>query len=228
MHIHHLIDSTLSLLFPPRCAACNLLLSPGESFCEPCRLTFEPIRTACRKCGLPTFGVSVDACIGCLIRPRLFARARAPFIYGGAIAVAIRRFKWGGASELESPLGELLAAHCRAPKGLVIPVPLHPRRLRERGFNQAARLARRIANGNLLFALERVRDTPSQSRLGDREREKNVRGAFRVRRPEVVRGQSVLVVDDVLTTGATAEACSRALLTAGAREIEVLTLARAI
>src|SRR4051794_35271702 len=131
MLLRHLVDSTLCLLFPPRCAGCDRLLSPGESFCESCRLTFEPIETACQKCGLPMSGVSVKSCLGCLRRPRSFVRASAPFVFGGALAEAIRRFKWGGALELEQPLGALLGAHHRAqPRDLVVPVPLHPRRLR--------------------------------------------------------------------------------------------------
>jgi ComF family protein len=114
---------------------------------------------------------------------------------------------------------------------MVLPVPLHRRRERQRGFNQAALLAERVAAvaGARLGGRNcvRVRDTAPQTGLRGAERRKNVRGAFAVPRPEKVRGLRLLLVDDVLTTGATADSCARALLAAGAKGIWVLTLARA-
>lgn len=114
---------------------------------------------------------------------------------------------------------------------LIVPVPLHRQRLRWRGFNQSAALARavgRVAHRRVdPLVLSRVRATPSQVGLGVSERRRNVRGAFAVRRPDGLRGCSVLLVDDVMTTGATADACARALLSAGAQSVRVAVLARA-
>jgi ComF family protein len=148
------------------------------------------------------------------------------------LAVAVQRLKYGGRRVVAATLGDLLAA--RYPFGagtVVVPVPLHPHRLRARGFNQALLLARRLARGRRLElaprALARVRDTTPQADLGAGARQGNVRNAFVVQRPAAVRGRAVVLVDDVLTTGATADACARALCTAGATRVDVYTVARA-
>src|SRR5581483_5379618 len=134
--------------------------------------------------------------------------------------------------ELATPLGRLLRGSCAPAGDVVVPVPLHPRRLRAREFNQAALLAYAARASSRappvdVQALDRVRDTPPQTELGVIDRRANVRGAFRAHEDRV-RGKSITLVDDVMTTGATAEACTRALLDAGAREVAVLTLARAM
>jgi ComF family protein len=225
-----LLGALVSLVYPPRCAACDALSDEASAFCATCALSLEPVVRGCAACGLP-LPSTVPRCLGCLERPFPFARAEAPFEFGGALARAIRRLKWGRRPDLGRPLGRLLAPRLDGNQR-VVPVPLHPRRLRARRFNQAAVLALGAIGGRaaprlLLGALERVRDTPPQSRLGLAERRANVRGAFRAR-PAEVRGRSVLLVDDVFTTGATAEACTRALIDAGALEVRVLTLARAM
>lgn len=222
----------LTLLWPPHCAACDQSCNEEDAFCETCSSAIDPIRTACRRCGLP-LAASAACCLECLRRPPAYAWARAPFVFGGPMADAIRRLKWHRLPELARPLGRLLVEHL-AP-GLtdrVVPVPLHPRRLRAREFNQAALLAlfARAARGPPVDVqlLERIRDTLPQSQLSGPARQANVRGAFRVSQRADARGQRILLVDDVLTTGATAEACARALFEAGAREVAVLTLARAV
>jgi ComF family protein len=157
----------------------------------------------------------------------------APFLYGGQLAVALLRLKYSAAGHLSRPLGRLLAPSLRAalaarPDSLLVPVPLHPRRLRRRGYNQAALLAAQAQGGPLppaSRALRRLRPTRSQAGLDRHQRLENLRGAFAA--TSAVRGRSVLLVDDVMTTGATARACSEALLEAGAAEVRVLVLARA-
>jgi ComF family protein len=150
---------------------------------------------------------------------------------------AVSRFKFGGVARLAGPLGTLLVEHVDpafpfSDLDLVVPVPLHPRRLRERGFNQSLLLARQVSKRQSIpldfTSLQRVRQTAPQTRLSGPERRKNVRGAFRVTAPESVAGRRVLLVDDVFTTGATIQECTESLLEAGAKEVCVLTLARVI
>lgn len=148
---------------------------------------------------------------------------------------ALQRYKYVPDVSLAPALGRLLLVHCPltpASYDVLVPVPLHIRRLRWRGFNQAQLLARHVARQNRLpldpFALERTRATDPQVELDDDARRRNVNGAFVVPDAARVRGRRVLLVDDVYTTGATANECSRTLLRAGARHVDVLVLARAI
>jgi ComF family protein len=165
--------------------------------------------------------------------------AIAAFVYGGAVAHAITAMKYRARPDLARPLGDLLsravAAELPSRAGLrgalVVPVPLHPRRLAERGYNQAALLARRVAKhmGSPLapMALARDRDTTRQATLDRQARLENVASSFRARDPAGVRGRAVLLVDDVQTTGATLEACSMALRVAGASTVVTAVVARA-
>jgi ComF family protein len=223
----------LSIVYPARCCACDALCDETTAFCDGCALTLVPIdpARACGACGLPLPSApSETRCLGCLQRPPPFVAATAPLEFGGALGRAVRRMKWARRPELGRPLGRLLAPAARS-GDLLVPVPLHPRRLRARGYNQAALLALAAADDGgppvSLDALARVRDTPPQSRLGAAERRANVDGAFAATL-DAVRGARVLLVDDVLTTGATAAACATALLDGGAAEVRVLTLARAM
>ncbi len=156
----------------------------------------------------------------------------AAFLYGGPLADAIVRFKYGGRSELAGVLGQLLAEAALPLAGRVdcaMPMPLHPARLRERGFNQSALLARPVARALgvplAVEGLRRVRPTVDQAGLARADREGNVRGAFAARQLE--GAPRVLLIDDVRTTGATLASASHALLTAGASEVRALVLARA-
>jgi competence protein ComFC len=147
----------------------------------------------------------------------------------------IRRHKYGRDQSLSLALvqclGQQLPLNC-GEYDLVIPVPLHRRRLRWRGFNQAALLASAITKQTGceldLVTLARVRDTPPQTRQQGAQRRQNVRGAFAVRRPDRIVNRSLLLVDDVMTTGATLDECAHTLLRAGARKVDVFTLARAV
>jgi ComF family protein len=241
--------AALELLYPARCAACDLVLDePDEAFCRGCALTLAPIASACPRCARPSpVRLAHPApCVGCLEKPPRFAAAAAGYEFGGALAEAIRRLKWHHMPELAPALGALLyAALARAPADfrevdLIAPVPLHRKRLRTREFNQAAELAVALREAARLHdaplgrvavdarALERTRDTPPQTGLDALQRRHNVLDAFRARDPARVREKRVLVIDDVMTTGATADACAAALLQAGASAVLVLTLGRAM
>jgi ComF family protein len=241
--------AALDLLYPPRCAGCDELVADREAvFCPPCALTLLPITGACPRCARPLTPPRErpPPCLACLQRPPQFNGAVAGFEFGGAIAEAIRRLKWGHMPELAPALGRMLdSAVERGPASLcavdlIAPVPLHRRRLRRREFNQAALLAAAMLESAQARqatiagvpldarALVRTRDTPPQTGLTARQRRANVLDAFAVRNAALVRGRSVLLVDDVLTTGATADACALALKRAGASTVLVLTLGRAV
>jgi len=164
-----------------------------------------------------------------------FAQARSFASYEGTLRLLIQRLKYDGYRPLAKPLGRFLAEAVQRldPQSfdVLVPVPLHRRRERRRGFNQAALLAAHVSKAQKipLAASDcvRVRDTPPQTGLRAAERRKNVAGAFHVPEPQRIRGKRVLLVDDVLTTGATAHACAQALRDAGAQGVWVATLARA-
>jgi len=235
----------LNFLYPPRCAACGvgLPLDARHRVCAPCLGTIEPLRLPlCRICGAPLGAAGDDErCGHCQAAPPAFNSARAITRYraGGdgtsAVATLLRRHKYG----LDQSLGRALAEYLDAAPALdaeaydvVIPVPLHRSRLRWRGFNQAAllaaALARRLDCPLDVATLARVRATASQTSRDRAQRTRNVRDAFGVRRPARVAGRRILLVDDVMTTGATADECARVLRAAGARRIDVLTLARVL
>jgi ComF family protein len=196
-----------ALLSPERCAACDERVRARSIFCATC---VPSVEAATRD--LETY---------------------APFRYGGAVAEAIVRFKYLKRGDLARQLGQLMLRalpQLRSRKiDLVIPVPLHPSRLAERGFNQAALLARPLARAldvpMLARGLDRVRDTPRQATLDRILRLENVATAFAARDPKKISAKNILLVDDVRTTGATLRACASALKNAGATRVYDITLA---
>ena len=233
-----MVARVADLLFPWRCASCGA--DAANALCDAClarvRWSAGP---RCDRCGL-AFGSGPDhGCASCLAHPPAFRRARSLVDYArrndGAdpIGDALRAFKYRHHRGVGSFLAGLLAErfpYDGAEVDVVVPVPLHRSRLRERGFNQAVILARgparRFGFETSVRDLVRARPTPAQVGLAERERRRNLRGAFRVQDPRAFRDRRVLLVDDVVTTLATADACARALLSAGARSVDVLALAR--
>lgn len=242
------LQRLFDLILPPRCLACGELVERQGVLCAPCwaAITFvaEPL---CRHCGLPfafdAEGGAPDAageghaCGACLAEPPAFGRARAVMRYDDASRPLLLGFKHADRTEAAPPFAAWMArsgAALLAEAELVAPVPLHWRRLLARRYNQAALLARPLAEHAGVPAvpdlLLRRRATPSQGRLSRAERRRNVTGAFAVnpRRAEALQGRRLLLVDDVMTTGATVSACARAALRAGAAAVDVLVLARAV
>lgn len=229
-----LTTALLDLVLPAHCVGCNAVIEAHELLCPACAPALVAVERACRRCGAAD--APAPRCGPCEATPPPFERAWAPWLYGGPLALAIRQLKYHDATYLLRPLGRLLPAleggaeGSRAAPLLVVPVPLHRDQLVRRGYNQAALLARELARRARApidyRALLRVRATRPQVALGRGARERNVAGAFRAC-PERVRGRHLVLVDDVITTGATAAACARALRRAGAAAVEVLALARA-
>jgi ComF family protein len=214
------------LCFPPRCAACDALST--APFCPTCAESLYPVASPlCPRCGLPFDGGVDHVCADCASHPPPFACARAGFRYGGEVARALVRLKFAGRPDLARRLAPLMPP--LPPCDLVVPVPLHHRRIARREYNQALLLGRAAWPGARIdpFALSRARDTPPQATLHGAERRGNLRGAFSAEARRV-DGRRVVLVDDVLTTGATAVECARALRRAGATRVLVVTLARTV
>jgi len=220
----------LDLCYPPSCAACGegLISSAQEPFCPTCADAVDPVPGGCRRCGRPG---PDPTCGACLAAPPSFTSCRAAGLFGGPLADAVHALKYRDRPALARPLGGWLARTVALPAGAaIVAVPLGRRRRLSRGYDQAALLARALSRASglplLSLGLERVRETRPQVGGSRAERLANVRGAFRA--GPAVRGRDLVLVDDVVTTGATAEAAARALLDAGARSVSVVALARAV
>lgn len=222
-------SEVLHFLFPARCLGCDRVLAEPAPWCATCAPLVELLRLACPRCALP-LGHPAAACGRCLVAPPPFASARSLALYGGPMTEALGRLKFGQRPDVAEPLGRLLATvPCPADAELVVPVPLARDRLAERGYNQAQLLARGLRARLPIVdaALRREHATARQARLPSRARRRNVHEVF-VAAPQLVRARRVLLVDDVMTTGATAASATRALLAAGAARVDVLTAARAV
>lgn len=221
-------DAVLDLLFPATCVGCG---RRGQLLCDECLAAAERIRPPlCLRCGRPMSREQL--CHVCRETGSTIDGIRAVAYFEGSLRHAVHRFKYYGMHALARPLAELLIEYQednQLPADVIVPVPLHPDREAERGYNQAGLLAqalgRRMRLPTAETALTRVRATSPQVTLDAQERRSNVADAFRAERRDVV-GRRILLIDDVCTTGATMEACSQALKAEGARSVWGLTLAR--
>ena len=239
IHVKRFYHALLDVLIPPLCHICHSHIpNAGElHICPTCRellpLVSSPL---CPACGIPFIGAGGDhRCGACLTHPPHFDAARAHFLYEGPIRDLIHTFKYNQLTHLRYPLalmtlegiGEFLTDQT---PHLIIPVPLHRLRLRQRGFNQAlligSILSSRLSIPMLPDTLIRNRPTEPQIMLPAAERRTNVKGAFTVRDNDAVAGKRILLLDDVMTTGSTMNECTKELKKAGATAVIAATIAR--
>ncbi len=226
----------IDCLYPAVCPICDSIRRPTESVCcDTCYEKLSPVgNCTCFQCGKPVADESVEFCFDCAKKPRSFERGYAAFMYEDVIRESMMGFKfldkpWRGtffASEFVKMHGSDIEKH--RPE-ILVPVPLHPRKMRDRGYNQAGILAEEI--GRLLGIpvntklLRRNRSTVAQKKLNDVERLRNLREAFSVNEKEaarilpMLRNKTVLLVDDIYTTGSTMEACTRVLMDCGMKHV---------
>lgn len=233
------ITGLVDFFFPPVCLLCHSpcaeLLNP--TICARCLSGCLPLTSPrCPRCALPfaTIGGGDHVCGECLLHPPDFFSTVAAGLYEESLRHAIHRFKFDGILALDRPLAKILddAWHRQLPEwvpNLIIPVPLHPRRLADRTYNQSLLIARELQRRRNIavdaHCLVRILPTTAQAGLSARERHSNLLGAFALTRP--LSGEKILLVDDVMTTGTTARSCAKTLHAGGAGEVVLAVLARA-
>ncbi|HVI51369.1 MAG TPA: ComF family protein [Candidatus Sulfotelmatobacter sp.] len=228
----------LDVLIPPRCLKCGGIVDTPGALCPSCWEAVNFITAPlCACCGTP-FDIDLGPdtlCVACIEKHPRFHRARSVFRYDDASRALILRFKHadrtGGAKTFARWMARA-GAELLAEADVILPVPLHPLRLLKRRYNQAALLGQELAKLSgkpcRIDALARIRNTKPQGTMGRRSRSRNLRGAFAVKKANAVAGKNVLLIDDVLTSGATLSECGKVLSAAGAVRIDVLTLARVV
>lgn len=239
-----ILRALCDFVLPPRCVVCETSTSGTNDpwVCMGCWTVVEFVRPpVCAQCGTPFaapvegIGSATHRCGKCLLSPPPYERARAVGLYEGALREVIHAMKYRPVFGLVRPLADLLSGQFalhwggRMPDALV-PVPLHRLRLRQREFDQALALANVLGQeiGIPVWSQTLIRHTHTRSQIGlsATERRRNIRGAFRVQPDQCCEGRSLLLIDDVYTTGATAQECARTLQRAGAARVDVYTVAR--
>lgn len=225
-------DGILDLIYPPKCLICGTM---GEEWiCKSCLSRIDPVpQPYCDRCGHPLLAPQCNNCLG---RVSSFKAARAAGEYSGVFKDAIHQFKYSGHRMLASPLAHVLHNYLETDADLdwnaadvIVPVPIHHVRKRLRGYNQSELLAKELSRLTgkpvVTGAVKRIIRTKAQVDLSRTGRRENMKGAFRVVSPEVIKGKKVLLIDDVATTCSTVHECSLALRAGGATRVYVLCLA---
>jgi ComF family protein len=228
------LETLLDFALPPRCAGCGSIVGQLHSFCPDCWTEVEFLgESGCSTCGLPLEATDAEHCGVCIAKPPRIQRTRAAVAYGELSRSIAIKLKYGRKVALARTMARYMAplvSKDAAP--ILVPVPLHRTRLWQRGFNQSALVARELAKATGLRSeeglLRRVKRTPALKGMSLSQRRKAVAGAFNVDPSAELAGRTVVLIDDVLTTGSTANACARALKLAGAERVELVSWARVI
>ncbi|TRW96480.1 ComF family protein [Candidatus Methylobacter oryzae] len=232
--VYNWIDIIQDYLLPPTCILCGNPGQQARDICDSCYMQLPRNNHCCYRCGeiLETLITAPALCGRCLSRQPAFDETYAPFIHQGAIRHLINTLKFSANYKNARLLGMLLADHLRQSAEqpeLILPVPLHDSRYRERGFNQAIEISRTVAKELQvpldLTGCKRCRDTPHQIQLSAKKRHKNLKNAFSVVKP--LHAQHIAILDDVMTTGSTAHELAYVLKKAGANRVDVWVCARA-
>jgi len=236
--LREIINASLDLLFPPSCPSCKTVTENTDKLlCGDCFSQLKFIKMPyCSCCGRAfSSGSDNHLCGDCLKSSWNFDKARSIFAYEEIIAGLIHRLKYSGnmtgLETFQHLSGQSLVSDDLSIPDFILPVPLHIKRLRVRGFNQALLLAKELfpkEKEKIKYdILLRQIDTPTQTGLSGKQRRKNLKKVFVVKRPSEIAGRNILIFDDVFTTGSTVNECAKVLKTAGCRRVEVLTICRA-
>ena len=231
--IHWLGRSALDFALPARCAGCGTITDLPNQFCADCWQKVDWLGQGCDCCGMPLEATDIEHCGRCLAESPIITRTRAAMAYGDIPRSLVLRLKYSRKVALAATMALYMRPLMEvSPGAALVPVPLHWMRMWWRGFNQAGLIAAKLAGLTGMkhepALLERVKRTRSLKNMSPRQRADEVRAAFKVTDKARVKGRRFVLVDDVLTSGSTSDACAKALLRAGAERVDLICFARVV